>query len=210
MRSADLTTIIRSIIILIVAYLVIIKFNLYFNIFLLIIAIVLDGVDGFLAIKEIDNSFSFLSYIKAQVLNNKKEKEKIKKLKLLTKEKAKYGARLDVAGDRIIEYTIFSLFVYLHFIPLLFLLISFFIHSFADALMGSKGTSSKMKTKLASIFYTSNWSRALANLLKIASFSMLIFSYQTGLFYQFTFALTTLLLIFIILRGSIEIFESIK
>ncbi len=208
MRSADEATLLRSLLIILVAYLVIINFNVFVNIILLIIAIVLDGIDGYLAMRDYEK-ISFIDYIMISISKNKEKKDIIREAKHRSSQNVSYGARLDIAGDRIIEYTIFALFVYLHFLPFYVLLISLFIHSFADALMGSRGTSSKMQTRMARIFYTSNWSRGVANILKILSFSLLIFSYQTRQIIDITYIFTGLLLLFIVLRGLIEIYESI-
>ena len=50
MRSADESTLIRIALVLLVIFLVIIKFNPIISILILALAFVLDGVDGFLAL----------------------------------------------------------------------------------------------------------------------------------------------------------------
>jgi hypothetical protein len=75
--------------------------------------------------------------------------------------------------------------------------------------MGARGTSSEMKTKAAKLIYSSNISRALINVLKIITFSYLIVEYVDNYPQIFGYILISGLFIMILLRGAVEIYDSI-
>ncbi|MEM3791628.1 MAG: hypothetical protein QXL16_02780, partial [Candidatus Micrarchaeaceae archaeon] len=149
-----------------------------------------------------------LEYLSA-ALGNKEAKKGVEEHKANIGNIFPYGPRMDVAGDRATEYILFSTFIYLHTIPLIAIIIPIIVHSFSDAVMGKKGTSTMMKTWFAKSFYSSNWSRALANLLKIFSFSYLSLVYMLNYPSSIGYALVSLLVAFITLRGAAQIYENI-
>ena len=122
---------------------------------------------------------------------------------------AKWGPRMDIAGDRMVEYSLWMLFTYVRILPFYVILLVLAVHSIADALMGGKGTSSKTKTRFARIVYTSKTSRLIANVLKALTFSYLMLVYISGWNLQIGYALAALLVIFVTLRGTAEIYESV-
>ncbi|MGC8567691.1 MAG: hypothetical protein ACP5RP_00600 [Candidatus Micrarchaeia archaeon] len=210
MRAADIATFVRVALVIAIIYLVIIKFYPYFLIFLLAIAFLLDAVDGFFAVRESSKGkVSFVLYVKA-AMGNHMLKQEIKKYKEETKKYAKYGARMDIAGDRAVEYSLWIAFTYLHIIPLFVLLIVILRHSFVDAFMAAKGTSSKLKTKFAKAVYSSNIGRGGINIVKFATFSYLILVYATNAPISIGYILVTILLFYILLRGAAEVYESLK
>jgi len=207
MRIADIITLFRSFLVFPIAYLIIIKFNPFLLILLILFMFVLDGVDGFAAVKYSKEKITFSDYLRA-AFGNKVLKEKIKNLKHEIAKKNKYGARLDVAGDRTIEYVFWILFTYLNIIPLFIIFIIVIRNSFVDALMAAKGTSSKMKSRFARLFYSSNSSRALSAVLKILTFSYLSLVYISNFPLIYGEILTALFVIFAVLRGIAEVYES--
>ncbi len=179
-RQADLTTGFRTLLSLFTIYLIVIKYNAYITAFLIIVAFVLDGLDG--------------------VLARRQKKQGI--------EPSKFGPRLDVAGDRIAEYSYWIIFSFLGVIPLFLLFIVMIRHSIADAFMGAKGTSSKLKTKFAQIVYASKIGRGGVNLLKVVTFSYLALVYIAGYPSNIGLGLSYLLVIYILLRGAAEVYEN--
>jgi phosphatidylglycerophosphate synthase len=210
MRSADLATFIRVGIILLVAYLVLIGFNPFVSVGLFAIALILDGADGYMAVLEASNGKLTLGKYIQGLTGNAKLKAAIKEAKLKAGKIAPYGARLDIIGDRITEYTFWILFTYLHVIPLFVFLIVIIRNCSADGLMGLKGTSAKMKTAFARIMYASAPSRAAANVLKFLTFGYLMLEYVGGYPVIIGQALVAILVIFMVVRGASEIYESLQ
>ncbi len=210
MRSADAVTLLRVPLILLLAYMVFVKFSALADIILMAIIFAMDALDGFYAVKEAGKgSVSFYQYLSA-ALGNAAAKARVSALKKKIKSIAPYGPRLDVAGDRVIEYTLWVLFTYLHIVPLIILLLVVVRHSFADALMGAKGTSSKMKTKFASVIYSSNLWRGGINVVKFVTFAYLVMVYVSGYPIDIGYILVGILFTYIMLRGAAEIYESLK
>ena len=210
MRLADATTLFRTALIFLVAYLVIIKFPALVTVLLIAIAMLLDAVDGYFAVWEASKGkIGFIKYVKGAVLGDKKAREEIYKYKLSVSKSAKFGARIDIAGDRVAEYVLWILFTYLHIIPLIILLLVVLRHSYADAFMGAKGTSSKMKSRFANVVYKSNASRGAINSLKFITFGYLTFEYVYNYPVLIGYILVGILFTFIMLRGIAEIYESV-
>jgi phosphatidylglycerophosphate synthase len=210
MRSADESTIIRIGIVLFVLYLVIIRVNPVFSIALLAFAFILDGVDGYLALREQSKGQITLSMYINYSLGDKKYQKKIKALKESIGKTVKYGPRFDVAADRITEYAFWAVFTVVGIVPLFVLIIVIIRHSITDAFLGSKGTSLKPKTKIAHALYTSSVSRAFANIIKFVTFSYLILVYVSGYPILPAYILVFVLVLYMVLRGSAEVYESLK
>lgn len=210
MRSADLTTILRIGLVLIVLYLAIIKFNPLISIVLLAIAFILDGVDGFFALHEESKGKVSLGMYLNYSLGDKTNAQKIKEFKESISKTAKHGPRFDVAADRIAEYSFWVVFTVLGIVPLFVLIIVIIRHSIADAFLGIKGTSSKMKTGIARSLYASNISRGGVNVVKFITFSYLILVYVAGYPITLAYVLIGILVTFILIRGIAEVYESLK
>ncbi|MEM3841495.1 MAG: hypothetical protein QXN59_02285, partial [Candidatus Micrarchaeaceae archaeon] len=152
----------------------------------------------------------FIKYVKGATFGNKKIREEIHKYKLSVSQTSRFGARIDIAGDRVAEYVLWILFTYLHIIPLAILLLVVVRHSYADAFMGAKGTSSKMRSRFANIVYKSNASRGAINILKFLTFGYLTFEYVDKYPAVIGYVLIIALFLFIMLRGAAEIYESTR
>lgn len=208
LRSADSTTIIRVGLIVLVAYLIIVKFDVLITILLLALSIFLDSVDGFLALREASKGkiglSEYLGYISG------KNSKRVLTIKRGISKKYPWGPRMDIAGDRITEYVMWIVFTFLHVLPIFILFIIVIRHSFADAFMAAKGTSSKTLSSFSRIFYTSNWSRAVINILKFITFVYLILVYVMNYQMYIGYLLVAVLVGFILLRGSAEIYETFQ
>ncbi len=209
MRGADISTIARIGLILLVVYLILVVAAPAITILILALAFLLDGVDGFLALREVSKGKITLSKYLNYSLGYKSHAKEIKAFKHKIEQTAKHGPRFDVAADRIAEYSLWSVFTFVGILPLFVLIIVIIRHSLADALLGAKGTSSKMKTGFARAVYASNISRGGVNILKFITFSWLILVFTSGYSLLIGYALTALLLIFILARGAAEIYESV-
>ncbi|MDE1860554.1 MAG: CDP-alcohol phosphatidyltransferase family protein [Candidatus Micrarchaeota archaeon] len=210
MRGADAVTLFRSALAIGSAYLVLMKYNPWFIVLLIAVIIFLDAVDGFLAIRaESYGEVDFMSYAKSQ-MGDMKAKSLVQKFRKKASTNAKFGARMDVAGDRVVEYTYWVLFTYLGLVPLFVTFIVIIRHSFADAFMGAKGTSSHMRTRFADAVYSSKIGRFGINVVKFAAFSYLALVYILGYPLWVGYALTAILVAYILLRGAAEIWEATR
>ncbi len=207
-RSADLVTYLRTALIIALAYLVIVRFNAFIIIFLLAVAMLSDAIDGYFAVREESNGkIGFITYVRAAT-GNKKEWDIVHKIKQKASESAPYGPRIDIAGDRISEYVLWVTFTYLGIVPLFVLFIIIIRHSFADALLGAKGTSSKMHSKIARALYASNASRAGIQITKFVTFAYLTLVYVLEYPLWIGYILIGILTAYILIRGIAEIYEA--
>ena len=208
MRSADATTLLRTALAVLVVYLIIIKFYPVATILLIAIVIALDGIDGYLAVsEESKGKVGFGSYLSAAI-GNKGAKDIVIKVKKRIEKNAPHGPRMDVAGDRVVEYSLWIVFTYVHVLPIYVLLIVVIRHSFVDALMAAKGTSSKMRTGFARKIYSSNIARGGINVVKFITFSYLVLVYILNYPLVIGYVLTAILVIYILARGAAEVYES--
>lgn len=181
MRNADLVVLIRTLIMFPIAYLILVKYNPAIIIFLILLTFFLDFVDGKLARADIKKGMKPTAY----------------------------GPRLDVAGDRFAEYAFWIVFVYVGIVPLFVLLIVLLRHTFVDAFMGAKGTSSKMKSGFARAAYSSNAARGGIGVLKAVTFSYLTLVYILAYPIIIGYVLVAILVAYILIRGVAELYESI-
>jgi phosphatidylglycerophosphate synthase len=207
MRSADRATIMRTALIVIVLFLVIAKVNPAIDVFIFAAALVMDGVDGYLALRESSGGRIGIGLYIDALRGGSVAAKQVRRAKAKTAKIAGYGPRLDVAADRITEMAFWGLFAFLHVIPFFLFVLLLVRHSFVDAFMGIKGTSSKMKSGVAKALYSSNWSRALANMLKFVTFSYLMLEYVSGYPQIVGTALAWALAAFIVVRGIAEMYE---
>ncbi len=209
MRSADASTVFRIGLVLFVIFLVAIRFNPLVSIALLALAFVLDGVDGYLALREASGGKLGVSEYVNYTISGANAK-RIKALKEKTSKIARYGPRLDVAGDRIAEYSFWGAFAVFGIVPLFVLIIIIIRHSLADAFLAAKGTSSRMRTGLARALYSSNVSRGTINVLKFITFSYFILAYVSRYPMVYAYVLMAALVVFIVARGAAEVYESTR
>lgn len=186
MNRADAVTLFRTFLVFVIVYMVLSKLTPWVIVPVMALMFALDWADGYIA--------------KGDAKKGRKP--------------SWYGPRMDVAGDRITEYVLWILFVFLGIVPLIILLLIVVRHSFADALMGSRGTSSKMKTGMARVLYASDFNRAGIGVVKFLTFSYLAWAYVTGSLYgPFLYAayvLIGILFVYIMVRGIAEIYDSVK
>jgi phosphatidylglycerophosphate synthase len=210
MRSADATTLFRTALAILVVYLIIIKFNPFATVFLIAFVIALDGIDGYLAVKEESaGKIGFITYMKAS-MGDASAKKVVGEVKKRISKSAPHGPRMDVAGDRVVEYSLWIVFTYVHILPIYVILIVLIRHSFVDALMAAKGTSSKMKTGLAQKLYSSNIARGGINVVKFVTFSYLVLMYVSNYPAVIGYILASVLVIYILARGAAEAYESLR
>ncbi len=208
MRSADMATVFRTLLAILVVYLVIAKVSPILIAALIAVTMLLDAFDGYLAVREISKGkVSFATYMSAAA-GNKAAAAVVKGWKQKVAKSSKHGARMDVAGDRVVEYSFWIVFTYLNVLPLYVLLIIVIRHSFVDAVMANKGTSSKMKTRFAEVVYSSPLGRGGINVVKFLAFSYLAFMYIWGAPALVGYALVVVLVAYIVLRGIAELYEN--
>ncbi len=207
LRSADTATLFRVVLIAAVAYGVLAKLNPFLLALAIVIERIVDGLDGYLARREASGGkLGFMDYLRA-ALGNKALGKKVDSYRDRLKSIAPYGARIDIAGDRAVEYILWVVFAYVHIVPLFVLIIIIIRHSFVDALMGSRGTSSRMKTRFAKVVYSGNFGRALINVPKVITFAYLAFVYIYGWPLWIGYVLIAVLVAAILLRGMAETYE---
>ncbi|MHB1830092.1 MAG: CDP-alcohol phosphatidyltransferase family protein [Candidatus Micrarchaeaceae archaeon] len=208
MRSADATTLVRVLLIVFVAYLILGKYNPIAIIILIAVAMLLDAVDGFFAVNEASNgAVGPFAYIKS-VLGDKASVHTVQGFKKKLAKTAKFGPRIDVAGDRAVEYILWVVYTVAGVIPIFVLFIVIIRHSFVDAFMAAKGTSSKMKTRFARVIYSSNLWRGGINVVKFLTFSYLSLVYIWSYPEWIGYVLVTILVSYILLRGAAELYEA--
>src|SRR5271157_3372475 len=99
MRGADAITTARIALIVPIVYSVLLKFNPIIPISLLLISIVSDALDGFAALHSVSKgSLGFVEYMKYS-LGERRNAKRISELKASVGKTAKFGPRMDVAGD---------------------------------------------------------------------------------------------------------------
>lgn len=210
MRAADFATLVRTSLTMLAVYMVLARSYPYLIVILIAAALSLDAVDGFLAVwEESGGSVGLGTYIRS-ALGKEYAATYVKRYKQRIASHAPHGARMDVAGDRVFEYSFWALFTYLKIVPLFVFLIMIIRHSFADALMGSKGTSSRMRSGFARAVYASAIGRGGINMIKFAAFSYLSLVYTLNYPITIGYVLTAILALYILLRGIAEVYESLR
>ncbi len=208
LRGADATTIIRIVLIIMAAYLIVARLDIVAVVLLLALSLFLDSIDGFLALREESRGrVGFSEYVR-YLLGGRSSR--ISKLKAAMAKHVRWGPRIDVAGDRITEYVMWVVFTFLGVIPLFIIIIVIIRHSFADAFMGARGTSSGAFSWFSRVFYTSNWSRAVINVLKFVAFAYLAAVYILTYPLYIGYILVGILVAFILLRGGAEVYDSVS
>ncbi len=211
MRAADAATILRMLIVALVVYLIVIRYDALITVLLFVVATALDAVDGYLAAWQASGyRLGFLTYARASIGRDRLAMSRASKYKSISAKQSGFGPRMDVAGDRFAEYAMWVVFAAVSIIPLFIVMAVIFIHSIADAMMGARGTSSHMRTRFAKAVYTSNASRGLINVLKIATFGYLMLVYIDAYPMVYGYVLMYALFAFIAVRGAAEIIEGAR
>ncbi|HUY70293.1 MAG TPA: hypothetical protein VMV00_01855 [Candidatus Baltobacteraceae bacterium] len=207
MRDADKATVIRLLILFVALYLVILKVNPIIPILMFAISFALDGVDGYIALRQQSGGKIGLIEYMHYVLGSHTNSKKITEIKQSVGKSFPFGPRIDIAGDRITEYALWVLFLFLHIVPLFVILIIIVRHSITDAFMGAKGTSSKMRTWIGRAVYSSNIGRGGINVVKFVTFAYLMLVYIAGYPLWIGYVLIAVLVLYIVLRGAAEVAE---
>ncbi|HVC57882.1 MAG TPA: hypothetical protein VND15_00195 [Candidatus Acidoferrales bacterium] len=207
MRDADKATVIRLLILFVALYLVILKVNPIIPIVLFAISVALDGVDGYLALSQQSKGKIRLMEYLHYALGDHTNAKKISEMKQSVGKSFPFGPRIDIAGDRITEYALWVLFLFIHIVPLFVILIIIVRHSITDAFMGAKGTSSKMRTWIGRAVYSSNIARSGINVVKFVTFSYLMLVYVSNYPLWIGYVLIAVLVLYIVLRGVAEVAE---
>jgi phosphatidylglycerophosphate synthase len=180
-RYADAATLFRTALVFVAAYMILVKYDILLTVSTVIVVFLLDFVDGWLA--RIDHKRGL--------------------------KQSFYGAKLDIAGDRVTEYSFWMVFTYLGIVPLFVIFIMFLRHSFSDAFTASKGkTFQNMNTAFGKIAY-SHVSRGGIGVVKAVTFIYLTLVYTAGYPILIGYALTGILVAYILLRGAAEIYETL-
>ncbi|MDE1855452.1 MAG: CDP-alcohol phosphatidyltransferase family protein [Candidatus Micrarchaeota archaeon] len=184
MRSADMVSLFRLVVLALVIYLVLVKYSATVVIPLIVFLFLLDWVDGYLAAQD-------------------------------EKAPPRYGAYLDIAIDRIIEYAFWLLFTLLSILPWFVIAIVFARNTVADYLVTRKGmTFSSMKSGFGRIA-SSHIIRGAYAVLKAVNFAYLALIVVLGLPPSgwpilVAYGLTTVVVAFSLIRGAAEIHEALR
>jgi len=201
MRSADAVTIARIALVFVIGYMIIAKYNAVAVVLLMLIMFAMDNLDGYLATSKRPSIFDFVSYIGRELHGGRS--------KVKAANASRYGAYLDIAGDRITEYTFWIIFTYLGVLPLFVVLVIVTRNSISDAFTASTGkTFSKMKTAFGSIA-SSHISRGLYGALKAINFIYLSLVVLSNWPISVGYALTAVVVAYSLLRGAAEVHEAL-
>lgn len=203
MRIADFLTLVRIILVFVIGYFIIIKLSAVLVVLLMVLMFVMDNLDGYFALSVRPSMSDFISYIRHEATGRERSSEKS------SKKPPKYGAYLDIAGDRITEYTFWIIFTYLSILPLFVVLIIVVRNSLSDAFTASKGkTFSEMKSAFGRIA-SSHISRGLYGTLKAVNFIYLSLVFILGWPIWIGYLLTAIVVVFSLFRGSAEVYEAL-
>jgi phosphatidylglycerophosphate synthase len=202
MRSADIVTAVRIALVFAIAYLIILKFSAVLVVLLFLVMFGMDNLDGYFAASRSPSLSDFASYLGDELRGRERSSSKA------SAKPPKYGAALDIAGDRITEYTFWILFTWLYLIPLYVVLIIMTRNCLADALTLSKGkTFSKMKSAFGRVA-SSHKSRALYQVVKSSAIIYLALVYLAGWPAWIGYVLVAAAVVFSLIRGAAEIYEA--
>ncbi len=200
MRSADAITLFRIGLVFPVLYLIYLKFNPFAVVALILFTFLLDEVDGYLALGRHEN---FLKYIIAE------GKGKHVYAPADVAKLPKYGSALDIAGDRITEFSFWILFTYLRIIPLFVLFIVVIRDALSDAFTHTSGkTFHNMHSKFGKIAY-SHLARGAIGASKAVTFCYLALMYIANWPAWIGYILVAYVITFFLLRGAAEIYEAV-
>jgi phosphatidylglycerophosphate synthase len=200
-RAADIITVVRVLLVFAIGYLIYLRFNAWATVALILIAFFMDELDGYFALGKKTN---ILHYLKVEASGRHVySHEDVERL-------PKYGSALDIAGDRITEYTFWVVFTYLHVVPLFILFIVFIRNSISDAFTAaSKKNFHNMQTKFGKIAY-SHLARGAIGVSKAVVFSYLALVYILNWPAVIGYVLVAYLITFFLLRGAAEIYEATR
>jgi phosphatidylglycerophosphate synthase len=187
---------------LVVAYAIFIKVNPVAAVLLMALLFLSDAFDGYFATLGKHTLSDFVSYLTNEATGKDKKKK-------FPKEMPKYGAYLDIAMDRVIEYVLWALFVYLAVLPSYVFAIVFVRNTIADSMVLMKRkTFSKMHSGFGRIA-SSHISRGAYAALKAINFAYLSLVFVAGWPTSMAYVLTGAVVAFSLARGAAEIYEAL-
>jgi len=202
MRSADIVTAVRVALVFVIAYFIILRLSAVLVVLLFLVMFGMDNLDGYFATSGKPSVADFVSYLGREIRGRERSRSKG------AMKPPKYGAALDIAGDRITEYTFWILFTWLYLIPLYVILIIMTRNCLADALTLSKGkTFSKMHSAFGRIA-SSHKSRALYQVVKSSAIIYMALVYLAAWPLWAGYALVAAAVAYSLLRGAAEIYEA--
>ncbi len=202
MRSADIVTLLRFPLLLLVAYAIYIKVNAIAVVLLIVLLFASDAFDGYFASMGEHSLPDMAAYLIHEATGRGKKKE-------FPKDMPSYGAWLDIGMDRVVEYVLWLLFVYVAIIPLFVFAIIFVRNTIADSLvMRKKKNFSKMHSGFGRIA-SSHVSRGAYGALKAINFVYLALVFVSGWPVAEAYVLTGAVVVFSLVRGAAEIYEAL-
>ncbi|MDE1874388.1 MAG: hypothetical protein KGI04_04730 [Candidatus Micrarchaeota archaeon] len=203
MRKADVASLLRIPLLLLLVYAIAIRFNPVAVLLLLAILFVSDAADGYLTFDEKLSMRDFVHYLFEEAHVSKKRQRS------RTTPPA-HAAFLDIAIDRIVEYLLWLAFVVLAATPWFVLAIIFVRNSIADTLVFRKRrTFSEMHTAFGKIA-SSHVSRGAYAVLKAVNFAYLALVVTAGWPIVVGYALTAIVVAFSLARGAAEAYEALR
>ncbi len=202
MRSADMVSLLRLPLLAFLVYLVLIRFNPVVVVLVLFFLFISDAFDGYFATLGKHTLPDFLGYFWNEAMGRKKTKKFPKKM-------PKYAAYLDIAIDRIIDYTLWGLFTLLGLLPLIVIVVVFIRNTISDFLVVRSGkTFAKMHSAFGRIA-SSHIIRGANSALKAINFAFLALVFIAGWPIAIAYVLTAITVALILLRGAAEIYEAL-
>lgn len=202
MRSADIATLLRFPLLLVVAYSIAIRLNAVAVVLLVAFLFVSDAFDGYFATAGRHSVPDMAAYFLHEATGRGKKKERQKNI-------PGYAPYLDIAMDRVIEYALWLVFAYLAVLPIFIFIIVFARNTIADSLVLSKRqTFSKMRSSFGRIA-SSHLSRGAYGALKAINFAYLALVFVAGWPVAAAYVLTGAVVVFSLVRGAAEIYESL-
>ena len=203
MRSADLATLLRVPLLLILVYAIFVRFSAYAVVPLMLLLFASDAADGYLASSGRHSLGDFVSYLleEGRIVSKRKERG--------PKDSPAYAANLDLAVDRLIEYALWLTFTLLQILPWFVIAIVFIRNTLADALLLRKGKSySRLKSAFGRVA-SSHFSRGAYAVIKTLNFAYLSLVFVAGWPVMPAYVLTGFTVAFSLVRGAAEIYEAL-
>jgi len=202
MRSADVASLLRIPLLLIVVCAIVMHYSPIAVILLLILLFVSDATDGYLASAGEHTFLDFISYLleEGHLISKKKRK---------SGHAPRYAAYLDLAVDRLIEYALWLTFVLLQVLPWIVFAIILVRNMLADVLLLRKG---KVYSRLHTAFgrvASSHLSRGAYAILKAVNFGYLSLVVVANWPVSIAYLLTIIVVLFSLARGAAEVYEAL-
>ncbi len=203
MRQADITTLLRLPLLLIVIYTIVARANPLIVLFAIAVLFISDAADGYMGTQHRHTLPDFTHYLLEEAhLAKRRERKRA--------QAPGYAPFLDIAVDRIIEYAFWLTFTYLQILPWFVVVIIFVRNTIADALVFRKGrTFSTMESRFGRLA-SSHISRGAYAIIKAVNFAYLAMVAVASWPISVGYVATTVVVAFSLLRGAAEISEALR